>query len=848
MKPKEVLLAIILSAFAGSGCSHIQIDRHPLSRSFKEPFQIVGQKVLMPFRPQNNFWFVDIDDDGRDEMLGIQNSEHGRSLISISTLQPEALGGFSDSLRFDYGGKFDADTNGMEDLIFVGENEESIYILNIPVLNFEGAKIHLFASKRELLSNQRGNVGIRLKEMNPPDPTSVILTVETTFSEAPRHVISYNFPGHKVNFDVPVGGIVEGICRDDFSGSGGREILFGTFAASNGAYANGMDDSRSWLALLSESGEILYKKPLGEYGSFVNVSPWSFLGKNGQRSVFVVRNHYGERQSESDFVGRWSWEERENFPKLHFQQGINFQLPFFWLNPQNGKREVLFVLMDGTLVEVDEYLNIVRMKKLNFLVDPKSAHVLDAGDVADGPGPEFLVAEPGYCYILDSQFRLLASREILQVPRLVHISRGEKESLAFIQAGGASLQRNRVYLGRVRRNPVYYGFRAALAGIGLLVILGGVILAEHRKRRRREVLFLQQNVFRAWVLENLDTGVLIFDSSGKLHSVNRTARQLLGATGTLPDGDRFAEADISPQIRDAVLSILRRLEEQDSPPAEENVTVYAGDETRRLVLTGETIRDEYGRILGKAISIRDITETLRSHEMLAWAKIARQLAHEVKTPLASMLLAAEKLRKLSAQLPDGESQKKLGNYLQFIFDEIQHLRRLSESMMQLTDLEAKPFQPVDLNRLIREGLERVRPLMPENTKIHLELDEKLPKISGNPHQLGLALNNLLKNAAEAVGNGDSIRIRTSLAYGLQDDPQPDQSCAVVEISDSGKGIPARIRERIFEPYFSNRERGTGLGLAIVKKIVADHGGKITFESQEGMGTTFWIYFPAGRKE
>ena len=837
MKKTFFLFAVL--GWLATGCSHVEIDHHPLSKLLNERFRIVEQKMLI-HAPANAFVnFVDWDKDGKDEIVHIVNAKKGNSLVTVYSLEYEPLRQVSGPFRYFYSAEFDADTNGVDDLVFTAEDDNSLYITFIPVLLVESPRQYFFATKKSFLKNFGGNVSIAVKENNPPDPTSVILSVLTTFTRAPRHIFSYDFPGRKINFDLPIGGIVENICRGAFTAPERKEILFGTYACANGADASGIHDWESWLVLLSEQGQILYKKPVGEFGSFLHVSPWTFVSKNGEPSVLVVRNHYSKTQSEPDFVGRWCWKERESFPKIHFRQGISAQPPYFWTNPENGKREVLFSLADGSLVEVDEELHILRIRKLDFLQNPKEAQVLFAADLVGGMKPEFILVENGRFYILDRDFHLLASYEAKGAPHLVHVSPDQKPKLAI-------LHDKSYYLAAVQRNPVYYGFRAGLGLLGLLLIFGGVMLAEHRKRKRHEVLFLQQNVFRAWVLENLDTGVLIFDSSGKLHSVNRKARQLLGAAGDLPDGHQFDEAQIHPELRQAILSILRRLEEDCSRAMEESVRLESGEETRRLLLSGECIHDENNRILGKAISIRDVTETLRSHEMLAWAKIARQLAHEVKTPLASMLLAAEKLRKMAGQLLDSETRAKFEEYLQFVFDEIQHLRRLSESMMQLTDLEAKPFQPVDLNRLLRESLERVRPLIPKNTQIHLELDEKLPEVSGNPQQLGLALNNLLKNAAEAVADGDSIHIRTSLAYGLQDDSQSDQPFAVIEISDSGKGMAPHVQERIFEPYFSNRERGTGLGLAIVKKIVTDHGGRITFESQEGVGTTFWIYLPANR--
>ena len=146
---------------------------------------------------------------------------------------------------------------------------------------------------------------------------------------------------------------------------------------------------------------------------------------------------------------------------------------------------------------------------------------------------------------------------------------------------------------------------------------------------------------------------------------------------------------------------------------------------------------------------------------------------------------------------------------------------------------------------MREALQLLSPQLDSGIEIQTTTADDLPPIEGSRAQISLAIANVLKNAVQAIEGEGKIRVRTFLAHGLQESCDPDRTYVAVEIADSGQGIPEEVRDRIFDPYFSRKPSGTGLGLAIVKTVLEDHGGCIELESTPGVGTTFWLYFPAG---
>ena len=145
------------------------------------------------------------------------------------------------------------------------------------------------------------------------------------------------------------------------------------------------------------------------------------------------------------------------------------------------------------------------------------------------------------------------------------------------------------------------------------------------------------------------------------------------------------------------------------------------------------------------------------------------------------------------------------------------------------------LQPIEPRLVVEDSLRIVEPqAVEQNIKINLSESENVPKIYGDAEVLRSVFSNLFINAVQALEkNGGDLNITIS----------SEQDSVVIEIADTGGGIPPENLDKIFEPYFSTKETGTGLGLAIVKKIIDDHNGAIFVESKVNEGTTFTVKLP-----
>lgn len=230
-------------------------------------------------------------------------------------------------------------------------------------------------------------------------------------------------------------------------------------------------------------------------------------------------------------------------------------------------------------------------------------------------------------------------------------------------------------------------------------------------------------------------------------------------------------------------------------------------------------------------SQRQLERTLRR---VSQQEMAFQAAHEIKTALTPLKIHLQHLQRMPVVEPE-----KLRDIATRLLQRIDSLVRIANAFMSFARLgssEELSLQPVNLNSFLEEQLQ------PFLQNPHIAFSVELPSepiwIEGNPDALQQILNNLLQNALQVLEGAVAPQVRVLL---MQEGEE-----AIIAVQDNGPGIPPEVRERIFEFYFTTRRTGTGLGLAITKGLVERMGGRISFTSEVGVGTTFYVAFPLRR--
>ncbi|HTD66552.1 MAG TPA: ATP-binding protein [Candidatus Limnocylindria bacterium] len=225
----------------------------------------------------------------------------------------------------------------------------------------------------------------------------------------------------------------------------------------------------------------------------------------------------------------------------------------------------------------------------------------------------------------------------------------------------------------------------------------------------------------------------------------------------------------------------------------------------------------------------------RQEKLASLGVLAAGVAHEIRNPLTAIKMRLFSLKKsLPAAALDNED-------LAIINSEINRLERIVKDTLQF----ARPSEPelvdvsvaemlVDVQRLLSDSLRK------RDIQLQVEAPENLP-LRIDRQQIEQVLINLIQNAADSIGQQGSVTLRASA--GAATLARRSQPVVLIEINDTGKGIPTEVERRIFDPFFSTKESGTGLGLSIAARIVEKHGGLIQYSTQLNRGTNFTIVLP-----
>ena len=242
-------------------------------------------------------------------------------------------------------------------------------------------------------------------------------------------------------------------------------------------------------------------------------------------------------------------------------------------------------------------------------------------------------------------------------------------------------------------------------------------------------------------------------------------------------------------------------------------------------------RDLAARIALVVERAQAVTELEGARRLAALGQFAAAIAHDIRTPLTSISLNVQILRR-KLQLPDDDREH---------FDiALEELDRLDRSVAEILDF-AKPVklapQPLDVVALLEDTIRGLTHVLSEKgVALRCERGDELPTVQGDPQRLRQVIINLVGNAADASTPGAAVTVRAK--------PAADAAHVAIEIEDHGRGIEADDLPRIFEPFFTTRPDGTGLGLAICHKVVRAHGGDIQVRSALGRGSTFTILLPS----
>jgi signal transduction histidine kinase len=334
------------------------------------------------------------------------------------------------------------------------------------------------------------------------------------------------------------------------------------------------------------------------------------------------------------------------------------------------------------------------------------------------------------------------------------------------------------------------------------------------------------------ILSNLQERLLLVNADGRVMLASPGVGEPLGIDN-ISEGQRLVEL-LGPD-HPLALQMQRALSFHGAANAIKPTSINGADYT----FTVQPISDR-GETVGALISLRgraslaQLESQLNYSERLAdFARITSGIAHEVKNPLNAMVIHLELLRaKLERLAPLAEEARP---QLDILTSEIQRLDRVVQTFLNFTRPPNVQFRPLDLNRLLEETLQLAAPEADTHgARIERTFAHGLPGIGGDGDLLKQAFLNIIINGIQAMEHGGKLSVATTIE---------NERTVLVSITDEGAGIPTEARARIFHLYFTTKPDGHGIGLAQAFRAVQLHNGQISFDSEPGAGTTFYLRFP-----
>jgi two-component system, NtrC family, nitrogen regulation sensor histidine kinase NtrY len=358
------------------------------------------------------------------------------------------------------------------------------------------------------------------------------------------------------------------------------------------------------------------------------------------------------------------------------------------------------------------------------------------------------------------------------------------------------------------------------------------------------------------MLETIPNGVATLDADRRIVLANRALSEMMDPGGQRPFYGHVMEEVFPHEVAEVLDRLIKRSHRMGSASSEIEITAptrSANDRfggTMNLLATvalldlpagSERMRREHQ---GYVLVLENATELLRAQKQSAWKEVARRVAHEIKNPLTPISLSAEQIHRhidrlskaLTAAAPDGAVESPsiavIRRCSEVITSSVESMRGLVDQFAALAEFPTARPKPADLNTIIENSLALFAGRM-QNIRIVRKMSADLPLVMADPEALKRALGNLIDNAAEAMQNSllRELFVCTSLL---------ENGMIELTIADTGSGLTAEMRERLFLPYFSTKQRGTGLGLAIAAKIIQEHQGTIRAEKNEPAGAKFIV--------
>ncbi|MCB5265499.1 MAG: hypothetical protein LHW41_04570 [Candidatus Cloacimonetes bacterium] len=628
------------------------------------------------------------------------------------------------------------------------------------------------------------------------------------YSVNPRGLMVFDFETGALNWFFRTPCNLTSLYFEDLDNDGTREFIFANLAHNNTIESlNGLDDFSGHIAIVDRHGKLLHLHKLFDGLGEAKLQVRD-VDQDGILDIYARISTQGAN-TDSDMILRLSYAsgQLKRIQELNLPNTLDFNAAINYLQRLDNSANYYLLINDNLqgLMLYDKHLVDITPRRV-----PNIKRILAIADIKQkGYKTIFALNNKDEIMVLNHNYKELSKLDKpfpdKQSPWLEVIDngRGNKRQIAVISRQTLMLYTldpipvsSYIY----RQLKAYY----PLITLALLILLLYAILLIKRQRKG----FVES-------INQLEEGLVLVTRKGKISYINKTGLKLILAHN--PKADLQYLDDSLPALSNILKSFRSKWTEY---------------EDSQVQIAGKTIRLHAEKLKGfrsrYLICMFSLTQD-GQEQSLEWAETARRLSHHVRRHITNVLLALDPL-----ESTENEAHKE---YLEMAKGEIEKIRIFTHAFQRFTEMRDYELKLQDLVPSIEHALKQVR--IPDN--VNLVKNYKLNSIHARiePIRFEEALINIINNATEAMPAGGNLQI-TIKEFPLHKSPKEGRSI-LVELEDSGKGIPAKYMEDIFKPFFTTNQFGTGIGIPETRKIIESMGGIFEIQSEEAVGTTVSLW-------
>lgn len=658
---------------------------------------------------------------------------------------------------------------------------------------------------------------ILLEDIDQDGRPELVCCGSDALTHNPRGLIVYDFDSGRIKWRYDLNTTLWYVLVDDFDDNGSKEIVCANIAYKNAKeLINGMNDFHGWLLVLDSAGKPLYKELVfDDFGATQLIA--DDIDRDGKKDIVAVQTTWGKMKIPNEvYQLNWNGHKLVRGKKWSFSGNFeqNSQDTFYNTMDAAGTKLFLLAARNSPLIALDKEFKPIESKFKDTV-----KFVLDVDDLdQDGSKEILLQTADNRFVILDKNLKKKAElanpfgNERNFSASIVHTGSGRPNRIALVSP---TETRYYDYAGVSVPLLAWRWFKTNAVWVNLLLVASLFLFTFALLHRNR--------IFKATV-DSLQEGIVVLGSKFRVVHINRYLLELLrDEKGKLPERKEKCLQVLLPELQ----SLLRNFGR--SSARESTARISLGKEQIRHTVVLKKLRGLRRKYL--AVLKPENLGQSGFNDKLAWAENARRLSHSVRRHISNLLLA---LQPLQENASTGEQKK----YTDIIRQEVDEITVFTRAFQRFTEIRDMDLKLQDVIPSVAHCLEHIP--IPENVRLLKNWQLKSVEAYIEPIRFEEALTNLVNNALEAMPGGGTLQLSVREFPGHAG---PNGKLSVlVEVEDSGKGIPQAYQEEIWQLFFTTKQAGTGIGLPDTKKLIDSMGGLIVVESEEGKGTvvSLWL--------